>query len=393
MHKQLTDGILIRLKVTTAKEAKQKMRKTQLEREGAFEMKKRIAVLTGGGDAPGLNAVIRAIVRTAIRQYDYEVIGFRDGFKGVIERNIMPLGDKEVSGILPKGGTILGTTNRDNPFHYPIGNNQYEDKSDECIQVIKEHADCLIVIGGDGTLSIAYELYQKGLPVVGCPKTIDNDLYIGNSQTFGFDTAYSYATEALDRLHSTAESHHRIVCLEVMGRNAGWIALYAGVAGGADVILLPEIPFSYDKIVDKIKERQAQNKRFSLIVVAEGAAPVGGDLVYQNEGANEPLRLGGIANIVARNLEKLTGSEVRSIVLGHLQRGGTPTAHDRILATMYGTSAVKLVATEQYGKVVTLDNHRVVPIPLEEATKKVRLIEGDNELLNIAKQIGISFGQ
>ncbi len=355
-------------------------------------MKKRIAVLTGGGDAPGLNAVIRAIVRTAVREYDYEVIGFRDGFKGVIERNIMPLGDKEVSGILPKGGTILGTTNRDNPFHFPVGNNQYQDKSDECIQIIKEYADSLIVIGGDGTLSIGYELYQKGLPVIGCPKTIDNDLQIGSSQTFGFDTAYSYATEALDRLHSTAESHHRIVCLEVMGRNAGWIALYAGVAGGADIILLPEIPFSYDKIVDKIKERLANNKRFSLVVVAEGAKPADGELVYQNKGINEPLRLGGIANIVARNLEEMTGSEARAIVLGHLQRGGTPTAYDRILATMYGTSAVKLAAAEQYGNVVSLNNGKVTPVPLKEAVAKIKLVEKNNELLNIARQIGISFG-
>ncbi|MEG6616550.1 ATP-dependent 6-phosphofructokinase [Peptococcaceae bacterium 1198_IL3148] len=355
-------------------------------------MKKRVAVLTGGGDAPGLNAVIRAIVKTAIRQYDYQVIGFLDGFKGVIEKQLINLTEKNVSGILPRGGTILGTTNRDNPFHYWV-NDRYEDKSDQCIATIKEHADCLIVIGGDGSLGIGYDLFQKGLPVIGCPKTIDNDLRLNNSQTFGFDTAYAYATEALDRLHSTAESHHRIVCLEVMGRNAGWIALYSGLAGGADVILIPEIPFRYEKIVDKINERLAHNKKFSLVVVAEGAMPEGGEAIYQNSShEGSPLRLGGIADVVANQLEKITGREARSIVLGHLQRGGSPTAHDRILATLYGAAAMDLVAKEQYGYVVSLDNNQVTPVPLAEATKGIKTVAVDSDLVNTARKIGISFG-
>lgn len=354
-------------------------------------MKKRVAVLTGGGDAPGLNAVIRAIVKTAIRKYNYEVIGFLDGFKGVIEKQLINLTENNVSGILPRGGTILGTTNRDNPFRFLV-NNRYEDLSDQCIETIKEVADCLIVIGGDGSLGIGYDLYKKGLPVIGCPKTIDNDLRLNNSQTFGFDTAYAYATEALDRLHSTAESHHRIVCLEVMGRNAGWIALYSGLAGGADVILIPEIPFNYEKVVDKINERLANNKKFSLVVVAEGAVPAGGELIYQNTTNGNPQRLGGIADIVANQLEKITGREARSIVLGHLQRGGSPTASDRILATLYGTAAIDLAVKKQYGYVVSLDNNKVVPIPLDEATNSIKTVDINGDLVSTAKKIGICFG-
>ncbi|MTI79539.1 MAG: ATP-dependent 6-phosphofructokinase [Firmicutes bacterium] len=356
-------------------------------------MTKRVAVLTGGGDAPGLNAVIRAIVRSAEREYNYEVIGFKDGFKGVIEDKVVFLSENDVSGILPKGGTILGTTNRDNPFDFPVGNGRTEDKSQECIDTIRKYADSLIVIGGDGTLSIGNKLYKMGLPVVGCPKTIDNDLRIKNSTTFGFDTAYAYATEALDRLHSTAESHHRIVCLEVMGRNAGWIALHAGIAGGADVILIPEIPFNYEKIIEKINERLSRNKKFSLIVVAEGAVPEGGNMIYQNQHSDDvPLRLGGIGNVIAQNLEKMTEREARAIVLGHLQRGGSPTAHDRILATRYGTAAMNLTAQEKYGNVVSLDNGMVVPVPLSEATNGIKTVEKNNELVKTARSIGISFG-
>ncbi|RYD05123.1 hypothetical protein N752_11155 [Desulforamulus aquiferis] len=237
---------------------------------------KRVAVLTGGGDAPGLNAVIRAIVKTATREHDIEVIGFRDGFKGVMEEKYFQLTEAEVSGILHRGGTILGTTNRDNPFKYQVSPGVFEDRSKTCIEIINSKADALIVIGGDGSLSIAYELSKRGLKVVGCPKTIDNDLAVGKAQTFGFETAYAFATEALDRLHSTAEAHHRVIVLEVMGRYAGHIALYSGVAGGADVILIPEIPFSYEKIVNKLRDRLSKNRRFSLVVVAEGARPSDG---------------------------------------------------------------------------------------------------------------------
>ncbi|GAB6157452.1 ATP-dependent 6-phosphofructokinase [Desulfotomaculum varum] len=357
-------------------------------------MVKRVAVLTGGGDAPGLNAVIRAIVKTAVRQYNIEVIGFRDGFKGVMENRVTMLTESAVSGILPRGGTILGTTNRDNPFRYQVAEGKFEDRSDQCIRNIKQYADALIVIGGDGSLSIGHELAQKGLPVVGCPKTIDNDLAVGQAKTFGFDTAYAFATEALDRLHATAESHHRIIVLEVMGRYAGHIALHAGLAGGADVILLPEIPFTYESIISKINERLSQNKRFSLVVAAEGAKPVDGEMVVQKVIAqsSDPIRLGGIGDVVARELEKRTGIESRVTVLGHLQRGGSPTPYDRILATRYGVAAMDLVAMEQFGYVVSLDGEAIKPVPLSEVAKGIRQVDVTGELVKAARKIGISLG-
>lgn len=355
---------------------------------------RRLGVLTGGGDAPGLNAVIRAIVKTAIREYGIEVIGFRDGFKGVMEDRHILLTESAVSGILPRGGTILGTTNRDNPFKYPVAGGRFEDRSEECIDILKERVDALIVIGGDGSLSIAHELALKGLPVVGCPKTIDNDLAVGQAKTFGFDTAYAFATEALDRLHSTAESHHRILVLEVMGRYAGHIALHSGLAGGADIILLPEIPFSYDKIIDKIQDRLKQNKRFSLVVVAEGAKQFGGEMVIQKmiAGSDDPIRLGGIGETVAKQLEMLTGIESRVTVLGHLQRGGSPTPYDRILATRYGVAATDLAAQGQFGYVVSLDGENIKPIHLSEVAHGIRKVDVEGELLKAARKIGISFG-
>lgn len=357
-------------------------------------MIQRVAVLTGGGDAPGLNAVIRAIVKTAVREYGIEVVGFRDGFKGVMENRVTLLTEAEVSGILPRGGTILGTTNRDNPFHYRVAEGKFEDRSDQCIEMIKQHADALIVIGGDGSLSIGYDLAQKGLNVVGCPKTIDNDLAVGQAKTFGFDTAYAFATEALDRLHSTAESHHRIIVLEVMGRYAGHIALHSGLAGGADIILIPEIPFTYEKVVAKINERLSQNKRFSLVVVAEGAKPLGGDMVIQKviSESPDPLRLGGIGQAVAGELERLTGIESRVTVLGHLQRGGSPTPYDRILATRYGVAAMDLAAHGQFGYVVSLDGEHLNPIPLAEVTKGIRKVDVEGDLVKAARKIGISLG-
>ncbi|SHJ93732.1 6-phosphofructokinase [Desulforamulus aeronauticus] len=355
---------------------------------------KRLGVLTGGGDAPGLNAVIRAITKTAIREYGIEVIGFRDGFKGVMEDQRMLLTESAVSGILPRGGTILGTTNRDNPFKYQVAEGRFEDRSEQCINKIKEHADALIVIGGDGSLSIAHELSLKGLPVVGCPKTIDNDLAVGQAKTFGFDTAYAFATEALDRLHSTAESHHRILVLEVMGRYAGHIALHAGLAGGADIILIPELPFTYDKIIAKIQDRLQQNKRFSLVVVAEGAKQLGGEMVIQKmiAGSDDPIRLGGIGETVAGQLEKLTGIESRVTVLGHLQRGGSPTPYDRILATRYGVAATDLAAQGQFGYVVSLDGENIKPIHLSQVAHGIRKVDIEGELLKAARKIGISFG-
>lgn len=357
-------------------------------------MIKRVALLTGGGDAPGLNAVIRAIVKTAVRNYDIEVIGFRDGFKGVMEERFFRLTEGEVSGILPRGGTILGTTNRDNPFNYQVAPGVFEDRSDLCIDIIKRNADALIVIGGDGSLSIAHQLSQKGLNVVGCPKTIDNDLAVGRGQTFGFETAYAFATEALDRLHSTAESHHRIIVLEVMGRYAGHIALYAGIAGGADVILIPEIPFQYEKIADKIRERLGKNKRFSLVVTAEGAKPLGGDMVIQKiiADSSDPVRLGGIGNAVATQLEIMTGIESRVTVLGHLQRGGSPTPFDRILATRYGVAAMDLAYKGEFGFVVSLDGENITPIPLNQVAKGIRNVNVEGDLVKVARKIGIALG-
>lgn len=358
---------------------------------------KRIGVLTGGGDAPGLNAVIRAVVKCAVREYNLSVVGFLNGFGGLIKNQARELTENEVAGILPRGGTILGTTNRDNPFHYPIikgGERVFVDVSDRVVENTSIHeVDALVVIGGDGSLSIAKELYGKGIKLIGVPKTIDNDLY-STDQTFGFDTALTTATEALDKLHTTAESHHRAMVLEVMGRNAGWIALHAGIAGGADVILIPEIPYNIEHVAKKIIYRSSRNKKFSIIVVAEGAKPVGGDVVIQKlvEDSPDPIRLGGIGQVVAREVESLTGKESRVTVLGHLQRGGSPTAFDRILSTRYGIAAVNYLMEGRYGQMVCLKGPEIDTVPLEEAMQGQRKVPLDNELLRAARQLGISFG-
>lgn len=358
---------------------------------------RRIGVLTGGGDAPGLNAVIRAVVKTAIREYGLSVIGFLNGFGGLIKNQARELTEQDVVGILPRGGTILGTTNRDNPFHYPVikgGKKEFVDVSDRIFENISIHGvDALIIIGGDGSLSIAKELYEKGLPVVGVPKTIDNDL-LATDQTFGFDTALTTATEALDKLHTTAESHHRVMVLEVMGRYAGWIALAAGIAGGADVILIPEIPYRIEKVIEKINQREVQGKKFSIIVVAEGARPVDGEMVVQRkvEDSFDPIRLGGIGQVVAQQVEDATGKETRVTVLGHLQRGGSPTAYDRILATRYGTGAVQLVMEGRFGHMVSLRGTSIVAVPLTEATGRIRTVPLDSDLLRTARQLGICLG-
>lgn len=358
---------------------------------------KRIGVLTGGGDAPGLNAVIRAVVKVAIREYGLSVIGFLNGFGGLIKNQARELTEKDVVGILPRGGTILGTTNRDNPFHYPVvkgGKKVFVDVSDRIFENISIHGvDALIVIGGDGSLAIAKELYAKGLAVVGVPKTIDNDL-LATDQTFGFDTALTTATEALDKLHTTAESHHRVMVLEVMGRYAGWIALAAGVAGGADVILIPEIPYRIEKVIDMINQREVQGKKFSIIVVAEGAKPVDGELVVQKrvEDSFDPIRLGGIGHVVAQQVEEATGKETRVTILGHLQRGGSPTAFDRILATRYGTGAVRLVVEGRFGHMVCLRGTSIDAVPLTEATGQIRAVPLESDLLLSARQLGICLG-
>lgn len=359
---------------------------------------RRIGVLTGGGDCPGLNAVIRAVVKTAIGNYSLSVTGFENGFGGLIQNRARDLTMNDVVGILPRGGTILGTTNRDNPFKYQMvinGQKEFRDVSDRVIENINiQGIDALIVIGGDGSLSIGRELYEnKGLPVVGVPKTIDNDLS-ATDQTFGFDTALNTATEAIDKLHTTAESHHRVMVLEVMGRYAGWIALEAGIAGGADVILIPEIPFSIEKVVEKINHRRDHGKLFSIVVVAEGAKAIGGEMVVQRrvEESFDPIRLGGIGNVVAKQIEEETGMEARVTVLGHLQRGGTPTAFDRILSTRYGAGAVNLVMAGKFGEMVCLRTPDIKSVSLAEAVGEIRLVPKDGDMVCTAKQIGISFG-
>lgn len=359
-------------------------------------MIKRIAVLTGGGDCPGLNAVIRAIVRSAVN-HDIEVFGILDGFKGAVEGEFIPLGLKEVSGILPRGGTILGTSNRDNPFSYNVkvdGQMAQEDRSDLVISNIKDRSiECLVVIGGDGSLSIALELAAKGLAVVGVPKTIDNDL-LATDQTFGFQSAVETAQEALDKLHTTAESHHRVMILEVMGRYAGWIALYSGIAGGADVILIPEVPYDIEKVAEAINDRKSRNKKFSIIVVAEGAKPSDGEMVVKQvfEGRTDPVKLGGIGEKVGRDLEGLINLETRVTVLGHIQRGGSPNTFDRILATRYGVAALDAVVAKDFGKMVALQGTSIITVPLWEAVKQLKKILPDDEVLLAARKLGLKFG-
>lgn len=359
---------------------------------------RRIGVLTGGGDCPGLNAVIRAVVKTAIGSYRLSVVGFENGFGGLIQNRACDLTVRDVVGILPRGGTILGTTNRDNPFKYQMvvnGEKIFRDVSDRVIENINiQEIDALIIIGGDGSLSIGKDLYEKkGLPVVGVPKTIDNDLS-ATDQTFGFDTALTTATEALDKLHTTAESHHRVMVLEVMGRYAGWIALEAGIAGGADVILIPEIAYSINNVYEKIYQRQEHGKLFSIVVVAEGAKPLGGEMVVKRmvEESFDPIRLGGIGNVVAKQIEDETGMESRVTVLGHLQRGGSPTAFDRILATRYGAGAVNLVMAGKFGEMVCLRTPNIKSVQLAAAVGEIRHVPINGDMVRTARQIGISFG-
>ncbi len=360
---------------------------------------KRIGILTGGGDCPGLNAVIRAVVNTAIREYGIEVYGINDGYGGMIKKKVTPLKLNDVSGILPRGGTILGTTNRDNPFAYPVANEKGEftnqDVSKEAIKTVEyNELDALITVGGDGTQAIANILYETyGVPVVGVPKTIDNDID-GTDVTFGFDTALTTATISIDKLHSTAESHHRVMVIEVMGRYAGWIALESGIAGGGDVILIPEIPFNMEKIALKIHERESHGKRFSLVVVAEGAKPEGGNVVVAREVAdpNDPIRLGGISQLVGNQIEDMTGIETRFTILGHVQRGGSPTPFDRILATRFGHHAVLAAVAGQFGYLVGLRGQEIVTTRISEAIAVPRRVKVDSALVKTAKALGTSFG-
>ncbi len=359
-------------------------------------MTKKIGILTGGGDCPGLNAVIRAVVKTAIGKYAWEVIGFKDGYYGLVNNDSIPLKSNNVSGILDRGGTILGTSNRDNPFHFKVTENgsfTYADMSDHVIKNLQSSGiDYLVIIGGDGTLSSARDFANKGVKVIGVPKTIDNDLS-ATDLTFGFMTAVDTATDAIDKLHTTAESHHRIMILEVMGRYAGWIALQSGVAGGADVILIPEIPYDLNKVAQKIIERKNSGKSFSIVVVAEGAKSTDGQVVVSKViDSPDPIRLGGIGQKLGEDLEKLAGIETRVTVLGHLQRGGPPSAFDRILSTRYGAAAVELIHQEQSGLMVSLQGSQITSVPLAEAVGKLKTVPADGELVYFAKNIGTSFG-
>ncbi len=345
----------------------------------------RVGVLTGGGDCPGLNAVIRAVVRRTIGKYGGAVVGFRYGWAGVISGNTLKLGIDEVSGILPRGGTILGTS-RTNPYKADGGVNAIARRFK------KENLDAVIAVGGEDTLGVAYKLYdQEGLPIIGVPKTIDNDIP-GTDFTFGFDTAVTIATEAIDRLHTTAESHNRVVVVEVMGRSTGWIAVKAGIAGGADLIIIPEIPITLEEICDVIRKRHERGKNFSIVVVAEGAqyppdAPdqeEGGVVTTgQTTDAFGHVRLGGIGNRLARAVENVTGYETRVSVLGYVQRGGTPTAFDRVLGTRFGVLAADLAHQGDFGKMVSLNGDRVIPISLKHASENVKRV--DMELFDVAR--------
>jgi phosphofructokinase-like protein len=360
-------------------------------------MSKKIAILTGGGDCPGLNAVIRAMVKTAIGKHGWEVFGFKDGYYGLVMNQYLQLTMADVSGLIERGGTILGTSNRDNPFNFKTTENgivSHRDQSDRAIQnLTRLGIDYLIAIGGDGTLSSARDFAVKGLKVVGVPKTIDNDLN-ATDLTFGFMTAVETATEALDRLHTTAESHHRIMVLEVMGRYAGWIALYSGIAGGADIILIPEIPYDLKKIVNKVNERRRNGKNFSIVIVAEGAKSLDGQPVVAKvlQDSPDPVRLGGIGQRVAEQLEQLTGYESRHTTLGHLQRGGHPTPYDRILATRYGVGAIELVAAGQSGVMVSLQGSQITAVPLAKAVGQLKTVNPAHEMVRVARSIGVEFG-
>ncbi|MCX5645724.1 MAG: ATP-dependent 6-phosphofructokinase [Phycisphaerae bacterium] len=356
-----------------------------------------IAVMTGGGDCPGLNAVIRAVVKTAINKHGLEVWGVQDGYLGLIENRMDRLNFNDVSNILTVGGTILGTSNVANPFRFAVQSGaqiQYTDVSSDCLRVLAERKiDALICIGGDGTMAMAAQFAKKGLTLMGVPKTIDNDLY-GTDVTFGFDTAVTTATEAIDKVHTTASSHHRVMIVEVMGRYAGWIALHAGVAGGADVILIPEIPYDLGQIGAYVLERSRRGKRFSIIVVAEGARAKDGQMVVSKRiaGSPDPIRLGGIGPRLADQITDETGLECRAVILGHVQRGGTPTPYDRILATNFGHTAIELLLKGCRNHLVVLKDGRFSSIPLGRVAGRIKTVSRSHPLVQAARAVGTSFG-
>lgn len=358
---------------------------------------KSIAVMTGGGDCPGLNAVIRAVTKTAINKHRLTVWGVQDGYLGLIENRIEPLSYQATSNILTLGGTILGSSNTSDPFRFPVTvgeKTRMKDVSKQCLRQLSERGiEALVCIGGDGTMASAAKFAKLGLPVIGVPKTIDNDL-VGTDVTFGFDTAVTTATEAIDKIHTTASSHHRVMIIEVMGRYAGWIALYAGAAGGADVILIPEIPYKLDKVCQYVLGRSQRGKRFSIVVVSEGAKPHGGKMVVLKRVAAspDPIRLGGISNKLAEDINAETGLDCRAVVLGHVQRGGTPTPHDRTLATMFGHAAIELLVSGVRNRLVVWKNGALSSVPLSSVAGKTKLVPRSHKLIQAARAIGASFG-
>jgi len=358
----------------------------------------RIGILTGGGDCPGLNAVIRAVAKTLMHEQGAEIVGFLDGYDGLVTDRTIPIEWETVSNILTQGGTILGTSNTANPFQWAEKQGDEivtTDRSDQALAVLSKHRlDGLVVIGGDGSMTIAGELAKRGVSIVGVPKTIDNDVP-GTERTFGFQSAVAVATDALDRLHTTASAHHRVMVAEVMGRYAGWLALHAGIAGGADVILIPEIPFQWESVFDACRRRARKGKRFSIICVAEGARPEGGKMVVRRrvEGSPDPVRLGGIGRLVTGTIEQNTGIVSRATILGYVQRGGSPCPFDRVFATSLGYKAAQLVADGNWGRMASWQNGRLTDTGLEDVAGGSRTVPLDHPLLAVARSVGTSFGE
>ncbi|MFA8343119.1 MAG: 6-phosphofructokinase [Rhodothermaceae bacterium] len=361
-----------------------------------IERVKRIGILTGGGDCPGLNAVIRGVTKPA-HEYGITVLGIQDGFEGLVTGKAKELYNVNVSGILSQGGTILGSSNKGDPAHWPEivdGEVKIKDRTEDALRNYEGwDLDCLIAIGGDGTMNICKKLMDQGMNVVGVPKTIDNDLE-ATDQTFGHDSAVYVVTEALDRLHTTASSHGRVIVVEVMGRYAGWIALNGGLAGGADIILLPEYPFDWNEVYKKVVKRHMNGKRFSIVCVSEGAKPVDGEMVVKATDVKrtDPVQLGGIGEMVAKKIEENTGLETRYTVLGHLQRGGSPTPYDRILSTKFGTYAIELASKRDFGKMVALQGNEIVAVDIEDAIARQKLVKPGNQAVMAAHAVGVSFG-
>ncbi|MFH2138691.1 MAG: ATP-dependent 6-phosphofructokinase [Candidatus Omnitrophota bacterium] len=361
--------------------------------------KLRVGILTAGGDCPGLNAVIRSVAKKLMIEQDAEIIGIKDGYEGLIHNQYVKLDYKDVSGILTLGGTILGTSNIANPYKYAV-KEKGKVKFNNVVAKVKQNVkkmklDSLVCIGGDGTLTIASKLMEDGINVVGVPKTIDNDIY-GTDVTFGFNSAVTIATEAIDRIHTTAQSHHRVMIIEVMGRTAGWIALYAGIAGGGDIILLPEMPYNINGIAEVVRERHRKGKKFTIIIISEGAKPKGGKVVIQRmvEESTIQARLGGVGFVLVEQIEKVTGLESRAVVLGHLQRGGSPTPFDRILATRLGTKAAEMVIRKEFGYTAAIKGDSLTTVFMKKiAEHGPRVVPENHPLIQSARSVGTYFGE